>query len=224
MTGTTPRNFNTKNLRSMIIVIGLSFMLGCTSLNSDSDITGFSVVASTGQNYAGPYVEGLWFDKTEKTDKNETGFGIKFDIAFGDTVRPLGIWWEKDFWITDKRIRDIPLEEWNEYFGQDLATRLRKINPEKYKNSVYNPWFAKHFMVVRIPRFVPSLFFSLGTPIFSFYIGNKSYDCDAITTSLPYAGNDTSWTNEEDEKKCKKNDPPDTVRYLCPSIRSTSSR
>ena len=214
-------------IRLQVFSLAALFILpGCTSLKND--VSGVSLVAGDRVLYLGDYAQGLWHDKcsvNRQAPEERTGWGFKLDLVFGHTVRPLGCWWAPGFWKPDPvKIQDIPASEWDEVFGKDLAERIRKLPPRCHKYSIYNPWYAKHWLVLRLPKIVPSLFFSFSTPWKSFYIGSKSYKVDARTDTLPYPGRDTTWTNARDMKKCHNCPPYDSYYALCPSISFRGSR
>jgi len=199
---------------------------GCSSMGRD--VTGVSLVAGDGILYLGDHTPGLWHDKCTKNyqdPEERTGFGFKFDILFGHTVRPMGCWWQAAFWNTgDLRIKDVDFSCWDELFGPELAAKLRNTDPNRWKYDVYNPWYGKHWGVLRLPKFLPSFYFSLSTPWKSLYIGNKSYRVDARTDTLPFPGKDFTWTNKKDEERCFNEEPDTYYMALCPSGSIRSSR
>ena len=91
-------------------------------------LTGFSIIIGNGIFYIGGYKAGIWFDNNEKLKLNreeKTGYGIKIDLCFGNTVRPIGLLWKKDYWNNEKlKISDIPEDHWDSYFGEDLASKI----------------------------------------------------------------------------------------------------
>ena len=211
---------NTMTKSCVFTLTALLALPGCARLKND--VTGVSLVAGDGALYLGDYSRGLWHDKCEvnhQPPEERNGWGFKLDLTFGHTVRPLGYWWAPGFWKRDPiKIGDVPEAEWDRVFGQDLAESISKLPPRCQKYSIYNPWYAKHWLVLRIPKCVPSLFFSVSTPWRSFYLGSKSYRVDARTDTTPYPGRDSTWTNTRDAKRCQRQLPHDAYYALCPSI------
>ncbi len=200
--------------------VGGLLLSGCASLKKD--VSGISLVAGDGVLYLGDHTQGLWHDKctvNPQAPEERNGWGFKVDLTFGHTIRPLGYWWKRDFWDRDPvKIRDIPESDWDEVFGIELAERIRKLDPTRRKFSVYNPWYGKHWATLRIPKLLPSLFFSISTPWKSVYLGNKTYKIDARTDALPYPGKDTTWSTAADERRCIKREPHHSYNALCPSM------
>ena len=151
----------------------------------------------------------------------EKGWGFKFDICFGYTIRPIGHIWNPLYFIKKKTLGDIPLDEWEDYFGEEQAKRMKKLyeikNGYTAKYSVYNPWYGKYWFVLRLPKWIPTLYFSFNTPWKSFYIGNKAYRIDPFE-------NDMSWTNKKDEERARRLQPEDLYYALCPSLSIRSGR
>jgi len=203
---------------------GITELVGITLFDETKEISGVSFIFGDNITYVGDYSAGLWFDKNTVNLNKDGNFGIKFDIVFGNLVRPIGNFWEPGFWTHKPVFNDIAMEEWNSYFGERIGERLKHINPKYYKHPINNPWFGKHFMVLRIPKFIPLPFFSIGTPWFNFYIGMKTYKCNPLIDTIPYWGSDATWTNNIDIERVKRLSGKDYVNYICPSIRSTSNR
>lgn len=139
-------------------------------------------------------------------------WAFKFDIAFGRVIRPIAYFWKKQFWNGSLKIKDVPKEEWNNFFGVSLANKLRKFDSSWYKYSAYNPWYAKYIFVIRTPKTTPTFFISMATPWFSFYVGFKGYSVDV------FPGRDLSWTTEKDIKIAEEIEPTDCYQALCPSM------
>ena len=163
-----------------------------------SDIKGVSLIIGTGIKYLGSYKRGVWFDNCEIQDipkEQRVGSGIKLDICFGHNIRPIGQVWKSDFWNNEKlRIIDIPTWQWEDFFGKELADKIRQLTPDRLYRGCYNSWYAKRWFVFRLPKWIPSMFISIGIgTLFSFYIGSKAYQID------PFPGDrDSTWTNEKD--------------------------
>ena len=189
-----------------------------------SDITGLSLIIGKGIFHAGSYKRGIWFDNNEiqKLPKEErTGFGIKIDLCFGNTIRPIGQFWNKEFWNNEKlKIIDIPTWKWDEFFGVRLAGRIRRlqaIDPTRLLHGTYNPWYAKRWFVLRLPKWLPSMFISIGLgKFFNIYFGNKAYQVDPFTR-------DITWVNKIDRKRAKNSETGNSYYALCPTatIRKT---
>jgi hypothetical protein len=174
--------------------------------------------------HAGKYARGRWADDNELVDVSEeeqTGWGIKLDLMFGWTIRPIPYFWKLAFFKNDPIIRDIPDHELDEFFGEEQANKMRKLfelrDGYTKKYGAYNPWYGKYLFVMRIPRWIPTLFFSFNTPWKSLYIGNKAYRIDPFE-------NDMSWTNKVDEDRADDLLPEDLYYALCPSISLRSHR
>lgn len=186
------------------------------------DIKGITFIFGKGVfHLTKKYISGLWFDKNDyykQPQDNRKGFGVLFKLSFGYIVRPIPVFWKISFWNRKIKIRDIPQETWDDFFGKELAGKLRILNPECYKYSIYNPWFAKQLFVLRIPKWVPTFFISIGTPWKNLYFGFKDFEVDV--PNLPgnvSSGRDISWTNRSDEIRAQKNKPRDIYFALCPS-------
>ena len=194
-----------------------------------SDIAGLSVIVGKGIFHLGKYQKGVWFDNNEmmKLPKEKRiGWGVKFDLCFGRTIRPIGILWDKECWNDEKtRIMDIPEDQWDDYFGGKLACKIRKLkqfDATRLKHGAYNPWYAKKWFVLRLPKWIPSIFISVGLgTLWSFYVGNKSYQIDPL---IDGRGRDMTWTNNKDIKRAKNQVPRDSYFALCPSATSRPNR
>jgi len=189
------------------------------------DVIGLSIIIGKGVFHLGSYQKGIWFDNCEilKLPKEKrTGFGIKFDLCFGNTIRPVGQLWKKGYWDNEKtRIMDIPEAEWDDYFGYQLAGRLRRLKQfdlTRLKHGIYNPWYCFKWFVLRLPKWIPSMFISVGLgKMWSFYIGNKAYQIDPFTRDL-------TWTNARDRQRAMKEKPATSYHALCPSVTSRPTR
>ncbi len=185
------------------------------------DIIGFSFIIGTNVSHFGKYIPGIWFDNCDinKLPKLERkGFGFKFDICFGNIIRPMGYFWKKDFWFNKKCIKDIPKDKWKTVFGKELALKINHLNPDWHKYRIYNPWYALHSFVLRLPKFIPSFFISVGIgTIISIYFGNKEYSINPM-------GRDYTWVNSKDKKRAMKEKPITEYSALCPSITIRKTR
>ena len=192
-----------------------------------SEIVGLSLIIGKGIFHAGKFQRGVWFDNCEllKLPKEErTGFGFKIDLCFGRTIRPIGMLWKKEYWNNEKlRIMDIPEDQWDDFFGEELAIKIRHlkiIDIDRLKHGAYNPWYGKRWFVLRLSKWLPSIFISIGFGTFlSFYFGNKAYQVDPFTR-------DITWTNEADRVKAlDKSDGSDDYYFaLCPSFTFRKTR
>ena len=184
-----------------------------------NDIFGLSLIMGKGIFYMGSYKRGIWYDNNQKLKlpkEQRTGFGFKIDLCFGNTVRPIGRFWDKEFWNNEElRIIDIPSWQWDEFFGIRLAGKLRRlqaIDPTRLFHGCWNPWYGKKLFVLRLPKWMPSLFISVGLgELFSFYIGSKAYKIDVLTRDL-------TWVNKKDIERAKRATPTDSYYALCPSF------
>ena len=189
------------------------------------DITGLSLILGKGIKHFGKYKRGIWFDNNEilKLPKEQrTGFGLKIDICFGRTIRPVGILWNKECWNNEKmKIYDLDESQWDEFFGVLLAGRIRRLkqfDPTRLKHGAYNPWYAKKWFTLRLPKWIPSMFISVGLgKKWSFYIGNKAYQIDPFTR-------DITWANAKDRKRAMREKPATSYFALCPSATSRPTR
>ena len=187
-----------------------------------NDISGLTFIWGKGIFYfTKKYISGLWFDKNDhiKKDKDKRkGFGILLKLSFGHIVRPIPQFWCINFWTRKIKIKDIPKKTWDDFFGKSLAGKIRLVDPYCYKYSTHNPWFAKRLFVLRLPKWVPTIFISIGTPWKNIYFGFKDFEVDV--PGLPgnaSSGKDISWTSKIDEKLAQKNEPKDIYYALCPS-------
>lgn len=184
-----------------------------------NDIFGLSLIMGKGIFYMGSYKRGIWFDNNQKLKlpkEQRTGFGFKIDFCFGNTVRPIGQFWDKEFWNNEElRIIDIPSWRWDEFFGVRLAGKLRRlqaIDPTRLFHGAYNPWYGKRWFVLRLPKWMPSLFISVGLgTLFSFYVGNKAFQVDPFTRDL-------TWTNKTDRDRARNSETGNSYYALCPSF------
>ena len=183
------------------------------------DIVGLSLIIGKGIFHIGSYRRGIWYDNNQKLKllkEQRTGFGFKIDLCFGNTVRPIGQFWNKEFWNNEElKIIDIPTWKWDEFFGVRLAGKLRRlqaIDPTRLFHGAFNPWYGKRWFVLRLPKWIPSLFISIGLgTLFSFYVGNKAYKVDVLTR-------DITWVNKKDIERAKRATPTDSYYALCPSF------
>lgn len=187
-------------------------------------IKGLSIMAGRNFKYFGKYSRGRWQDDCEHNDVPEEerkGWGFKFDIMFGYTIRPIPKFWKLGFITNKPKIGDIPFDEWEEYFGEKLAKKMKKLyddmNGYTKKYAAYNPWYGHFWFVLRLPKWIPTPYFSINTPWKSFYIGNKAYRIDPFER-------DMSWTNEKDEERAKRAQPESLYYALCPSMSLRSGR
>jgi hypothetical protein len=189
--------------------------------NSDQPhrIKGISFFASRHKKYAGKYIRGRWADQNELVRvpvEEQTGFGFKFDIMFGWTVRPIPMFWKLGWWKNKPTIGDIPEEEWDEFFGEYIAEKIRSLKALKndgerpMKYAAYNPWYGRYWKVLRLPRWVPTFLISVNTPWKSIYFGWKSYRIDPFE-------NDQTWTNKKDEERALFQEPKSLYYALAPS-------
>jgi len=179
------------------------------------DIIGISLIVGTGIFHAGAYKKGIWFDNNEKMKlhrKKRTGGGFKIDLCFGRTIRPIGRLWERGYWDNEETaIQDISEGQWDDYFGEELADKIRKLDKGRLHHGVCNPWYAKKWFVLRLPAWIPTMFVSFGFgKTWSFYLGNKAYGIDPFTR-------DVTWTNPDDRKRAMKENPIGSYFALCPS-------
>ena len=189
------------------------------------DIIGISYILGKDIHYLGQYKRGIWFDNNEIFElpkEQRTGFGFKIDLCFGNTIRPIGQFWNKEFWNNEKlRIIDIPSWKWDEFFGVHLSGKIRRlqaIDPTRLKHGAYNPWYGKKLFVLRLPKWVPSLFISIGMgTLFSFYVGNKAFQVDPFTRDL-------TWTNEKDIERARNGETGNSYYALCPSFTFRKTR
>jgi len=187
--------------------------------------TGLTVMAGKYMKYAGKYVRGRWQDDNALADLSSTpekqiGWGFKFDIIFGYTIRPIPKIWKKGFWTHKPSIKDIDDADFEKVFPKN-ANNIRKVlalrDGYSGKYDVYNPWYGDYWFILRLPRWVPTVFFSINTPWRSAYIGNKAYRIDPFE-------NDMSWTNKVDEDRADDVAPTHRYYALCPSVSTRSHR
>lgn len=186
------------------------------------DISGLSLIIGSGIFHAGRYKKGIWFDSNGKLKlpkKERTGWGFKIDLCFGRTIRPIGLLWDRSYWDNEETsIESIPKSQWDDYFGKELADKIRKLDKGRLHHGVCNPWYAKKWFVLRLPAWIPTMFVSFGFgKTWSFYIGNKAYSIDPFTR-------DVTWTNTADRKRAIKEKPAISYYALCPSATSRRTR
>ena len=188
-----------------------------------ADIKGLSLIIGTGIKYLGSYKRGTFFDNCEIQDipkEQRTGSGIKLDVCFSRTIRPIGQFWKWGFWNDKTCIKDVPEAEWDNLFGKKLASKIRKNDKYRLKYRIFNPWYCLHAFILRLPKWIPSGFISVGIgTLFSFYMGNKSYQIDPLP-----GGRDSTWTNEKDIERAKRATPTDSYYALCPSFMFRKTR
>lgn len=188
-------------------------------------IKGISLIVGKGIFHSGSYKRGVWFDNNEILKlprEKRTGWGLKIDLCFGRTIRPIGLLWDREYWNNEKTaIHDIPENKWNDYFGDQLAEkirRLKQIDETRLKHGTFNPWYAKKWFVMRLPKWIPSFFISVGLgKKWSFYIGNKAYQVDPFTRDL-------TWTNQDDRDRAWESITGNSYFALCPSATSRKTR
>jgi hypothetical protein len=185
------------------------------------DIVGFSFIWGKGIFHIGRYMRGYWFDANVKLDpyvKDEKAWGIKFDIAYGRMIRPIPIFWKKEFWKqkpTIKEIFDKGEVYAKKYFGK-MYDKISSIDPSQYKRGGYNPWYALYWFVLRL-RKIPIPSFSIGTPYRNFHIGSKGYKVDPFTK-------DKTWCSRYEQSLALKADPKDKFYALALSMTIRKSR
>lgn len=190
-----------------------------------SDITGLSLIIGKGIFHIGRYNRGIWFDNNQKMKlpkEERTGWGFKIDFCFGNVIRPIGQFWNKEFWNNEElRIIDISSWKWDEFFGVRLARRIRRlqvIDPTRLFHGIFNCWYCFRWFVLRLPKWMPSMFISVGLgTLFSFYIGNKAYQIDPFTRDLV-------WTNKKDRDRARKQQPTNSYFALAPSATLRKTR
>ena len=193
-----------------------------------SDIHGVSLIIGNGIKYLGSYKRGVWFDNCEVQDipkEQRIGYGIKLDICFSRTIRPIGMLWKKEYWNNEKlRIMDIPEDQWDDFFGVHLAGKLRQlkqIDATRLKHGIWNPWYCRRWFTLRLPKYIPfilPIFISVGIGTkWSGYFGNKVYQIDPFTR-------DCVWANADDKARAIKKQPGDSYFALAPSATSRPNR
>lgn len=186
-------------------------------------IKGYSFIYGKGVSYLGRYAKGYWFDWNDilrKPAGEKVGFGVKIDLAIGRMIRPIPYFWKLEFWKKDKPlILDILNEGgWyaREFFGDRLYLKIMQLESYQWaKRTVWNPWYALHAFVLRIPTFIwPSI--SIGTPWLNFHIGSKAYKVDPYTR-------DRTWCGRKEERWAMFEEPSASFYALAISttIRNT---
>jgi hypothetical protein len=207
------------------------------------DVSGLTVIVHVGNKnlekgrflYAGKFQKGVFSDNNALLDlKREQmkGWGFKFDIFFAHLVRPVPRFWTKAFRKNAPKIQDVPLNEWDEVFGEKLATKLRDKMGDRPLDQVHdfhfgieNPWKANNWFVLRLPKCIPFPFLSLSTPWRSFYLGFKTSRIDPIFTFNPDVDNgDYTWTDERDVKLALECEPTYQYRVAVPSATNRKYR
>jgi len=189
------------------------------------DINGVTAAIGKGVKYWGKHNHAMWFDDEENTgvrlaEDDKKGFGIMISLMFGHTIRPIAQWFNYKYYKDRSKIkiRDIPDDEMEDFFGKDLGKRIMKLKYKTGKYSVYNPWFGKRWFILRIPRWVPSIFISFSTPWKNLYLGSKAYEVDLPDMEgTQSSGKDISWVQDIDFERALKNEPYDVYYALCPS-------
>jgi len=187
-------------------------------------IKGYSLICGKGVSYAGKFVRGTWFDDNDYYEANQDdmkGFGFKLDLAIGKLIRPIGYFWKPKFWGGNKKtIKDI-LDRGEIYsrnfFGGDLYEKILLLPAYHYpKRTVWNPWYALHWFVLRMLKF-PWPFISVGTPWINFYLGCRSFKVDPFTR-------DITWCGHKERELARKEAPPDRFYALSLSISVRNNR
>ena len=185
-------------------------------------IKGYSFIWGKGIFYCGKYVMGTWFDDNHLYEAEESkGFGVKIDLAIGKVIRPIAYFWKLGFWKKNKpSIQDI-LNEGEDYakefFGERLYNEIMQLSPHQWpKRTIWNPWYALHWFVLRIPTF-PWPFISICTPWINFYIGNRSFKVDPFTR-------DRTWCGENERNLAEAEEPKDRFYALSYSISVRDNR
>jgi len=189
------------------------------------DINGWTIALGTGVKYFGKHNRAMWFDDEENTgvrlkEEDKKGFGFMISIMCGYTIRPIAQWFNYKYYKDRRKImiRDIPDYKMEDFFGEELGRRILTLKYKTGKYSVYNPWFGKRWFVLRIPSWVPSIFFSISTPWKNLYLGSKGYEVDLPNVpGIQSSEKDISWVNKGDFERGRKNDPHDVYYALCPS-------
>jgi len=187
-------------------------------------IKGYSFIWGTNFFHCGKYSMGTWFDSCylNKLPPDERkGFGIKIDIAIGKVIRPIAYFWKLGFWKKDKPVIQDILDEGEEYarefFGDVLYERIMTLPSYHWvKRTIWNPWYALHWFVLRIPTFIWP-FISVSTPWINFYIGNRSFKVDPFTR-------DITWCEENERKLAEAEEPKDRFYALSYSISVRDNR
>lgn len=210
---------------------------------TENDVSGLSIVVHKGNNYKlfylGKYIKGVFSDNNKLLDKKEdeqSGWGFKIDLFFANVIRPIPRFWKIGFWTGKTKISDIPYKEWDEYFGKEMAKKLRLKCKNKAKNvkifhdghfSTFNPWKGINWFILRLPKCIPLGFLSVSTPWRSFYIGFKSSRIDPFLPkkyTIYNDGNDITFTNESDEEKARLRKPYGEIRVGVLSATTRSHR
>ena len=187
-------------------------------------IKGISFIWGKNVFYAGKYVKRYFFDDNdfhEVPPEMRTGFGIKIDLAIGRVIRPIPYFWKLGFWKKDKPVIQDILNEGEDYarefFGGDLYDEIMLLSPHHWdKRTIFNPWYALHRFVLRIPSFIwPS--FSIGTPWLNFHIGSKAAQIDPFTR-------DRTWCGHKERDLAGQDEPRDRFNSLALSITIRNNR
>lgn len=197
------------------------------------DIKGWTIAYGTGIKYYGEHTHAMWFDDEENNngvkipEEDKKGFGFMFTLMFGYTIRPIAQWFNYKYYRDRKKImiRDVPDDEMEDFFGEELGKRILELKHKTGKYSVYNPWFGKRWFVFRLPKWIPSIFFSISTPWKNLYLGSKTYEVDLPNVpGTKSSGKDISWVDDADFERGMKNKPHDVYYALCPSASFRSDR
>lgn len=185
-------------------------------------IKGYSFIWGKGIFHCGKYIMGTWFDDNHLYKAEERkGFGVKIDLAIGKVIRPIGYFWKPGFWKKDKPVIQDILDEGEDYskefFGKELYKRIMTLDKYHWvKRTIWNPWYALNWFVLRIPTFVWP-FISISTPWINFYIGNRSFKVDPFTK-------DITWCEENERKLAEAVEPKDRFYALSYSISVRDNR
>jgi len=187
-------------------------------------IKGYSIIFGKGISYAGKFVAGTWFDDNslyEISPTDKKGFGFKVDLAIGKMIRPISYFWKLGFWKKDKRmIKDILARGEGyamRFFGEKLYSKIILLPPYHWdKRTIWNPWYALHWFVLRIPTFIWP-YISISTPWINVYAGCRRFKVDPFTR-------DRTWCGHKERKLAEQEEPADRFHALSFSISIRTSR
>ncbi len=177
------------------------------------ELKGFSFIWGKRIFHIGRYIYGYWFDRCTLNNQftDRTGWGIKIDVAFGNLVRPIPMFWKKGFYTRKPSIQDVMdmgVGAYGEYFVEKLAEEILQIKESDRGKSAHNPWLAKHWFVLRIiSRWIPYPSISIGTPWLSFHVGSKGIAPEPL-------GNDITWCGKIEERLALLYDPQERFYSL----------
>ena len=202
---------------------------GLDTPSDNGDISGISFIWGSDMTYWGKWKSGLWSGKNDLIrlpEEERTGWGMKFDINFGETALPIGELYSWGFWagfqadaIADGHINDVPIDKRNEVFGPVIAERILHLAPNWQTKSIWNPWVGRYWVRYQSPSWIPGFFFSVNTPWKSFYIGNgKDFEQSPLLwpENGEFGGNDSTWSNDNDREDARKSSTKSVFR-LSPS-------